>query len=71
MTDPELTRPKAKARLSESLDRAELLAAGVCVACRTSPALKNCPHCHTCYMRLNRADVRAFTGFFAELRRLP
>lgn len=65
----ELVRLKSKERLSDSLDRAELIEQRVCVACRTSRSLSGLIHCQNCGARLARADWKAFAGFLAEVRR--
>ena len=66
----ELLRPKSKNLLSESLDREELVRLNICVCCRKNRAIDQCVHCRPCSMRLGLADIRAFSGYFAELNRL-
>jgi hypothetical protein len=66
----ELTREKSKPLLSNSLDRAELLAAGVCVACRRDYAVNSSVFCQACFARIRQADLRAFAGYGWERRRI-
>ena len=56
--------------LSTSTDRAELLAQGICVCCRAELVVANTAQCPTCLRKIVAADVKAFTGFGLELKRV-
>jgi hypothetical protein len=59
-TDRRLTKAKKNPCLTyTSANRAELIAAGVCVACPTFPVAKGAIHCSRCIHRLALADKPA------------
>jgi len=55
--DPEISKVKKnQATLSSSTNRDELIAAGVCVACRALPAAPGGIHCGKCRYQIEMAD---------------
>jgi hypothetical protein len=68
--DSELVRPKSKGLLSNSLDRATLIEAKVCVACRSFRAVENEVHCKHCKVQFWAADNKAFKGYSQEVKHL-
>ena len=54
--------------LLDTTDRAQLIAAGVCVACRRAFTSSG-PHCPQCLDLLGDADRKAFSGMKTESQR--
>jgi hypothetical protein len=68
MESDALIRPQRKPLLSESVDRQELIAAGVCIACRRDVVGLYGVHCASCARLLSAADNKAFKGMRGEIR---